>query len=190
MPSLFEVGPIVGAEGTYGKTIGALEIAFGVICPSVTDGYGMGYVWRFHQDTLHETLSFSVGFGNVPFVVGTCYGETLDISIFSQRFAALSGTEGEDTFTFADAHTRELRSCTSIVAAIGAVQSQQRQSMPHLLLVLRVDVVGLANVDVHGHAYSVQQQRLALSLADGCPFRLRLQVVALQVVGNLHEIEG
>ena len=121
MPRLFEVGPIVGAEGTYGKAIGALEVAFRVISPSIADGYGMGYVGRFHYDTLHETLPFSVGFSDVPFVVGTCYGETLDISIFSYHFAALNGTEGKDTFTFADAHTRELRSCTSIVAAIGAV---------------------------------------------------------------------
>ena len=73
---------------------------------------------------------------------------------------------------------------------VRAVEGYQTEPTGHLLLVHRVDVAGIAEVDGHGHAGLGKHKRIGLSLTQSCPLRVGLHQAGLKPAGELHEVEG
>ena len=160
-----QLGVLVGAEGRGGQTRLVGQVALRVVGPGVADRHGVLYLGA--GDPHGVALDLRLGPDELHVRPGD--GEALDGPAARSRQSAANVVEVQDDLAALLLHRLVDRAGAADVLAVGGSQRPQGQALAHVLLVLGMDVFGLA--DVHGdrHAGVLQGQRLEHLLADGDP---------------------
>ena len=100
--------------------------------------------------------------------------------------AAWMKSRGHEPFDFQRA---ERRTAVSDILSVRLRQRVERQTQAHILLIARMNVYRVANVDRDGHAGIRQRSGAALSIAQTGPVAFG-ERIGVAVVGQLDEVKG
>ena len=139
--------PVVCAEWEHRQPFTVDHVAVGIVSPSVAYCHG-------HRNFLirhHYVVAVDISVCPMEFMVGSSNRKALQLAATAWLQSSCGVAEVKAYPVAFNPIAFVYRARVLYLLAVGECPCQQSESSAHLLLVLRVDVVGLANIDCARH---------------------------------------